>query len=300
MRNQELECLPQWRYCKIPYGAKRPREPDWEKKPYTLDQIPDNMNIGVILGEASNGLLAIDFDGPWAWEYWQEHIQIDFDTIDTIMWTSNKPGRCQMAFSVPKEAWELMPNFKVKGPIGDDGKPQMLEVRWGNSISGLQSVLPPSLHPDNTQDPNINYCWLCEPSRTDLQEIPIALLEWIVNYQAPVPAYTDVDLPPIDINDIKEDQFNHLVALLEQLKGFNSRPDHDTWRNWAYAAASEVGPAAAAEVLKVVFPEEKPGEYRQLLKNWKSSKSPGIQLLERLVKNYLGANKRIIKNNNTY
>ena len=135
MKDKELELLTSWRFCKIPYGEKGPRYYDWQKKPYTLDQIPQTDNIGVILGPQSNGILAIDFDGPWAWDYWNENIKISFDSFDTVMWTSNRPGRCQMAFKVHPDFWTYMPTiFKRVGPLGDDGKNQAIEFRWGNEI----------------------------------------------------------------------------------------------------------------------------------------------------------------------
>ena len=154
MIDKELALLTDWRFVPIIRYSdlatwKGPRTYGWQKKPYTLEQVPQDSNIGVILGIASNGILAVDFDGPWAWEYWLEHVKISFESIDTVTWTSNKNGRCQMAFSVPKEAWSIMPaKFDKKGPLGDDGKPQQLEFRWGTDDSGCQSVLPPSLHPD--------------------------------------------------------------------------------------------------------------------------------------------------------
>ena len=296
MRDSELECLPHWRYCSIPYGEKGPRTRGWETTPLTLAQVPQTNNIGLLTGPLSGGIMAVDFDGPWAWEYWQNNIGIDFTTINTIMWTSNKPGRCQMAFEVPKEAWELLPNrINISGPPIVGGKPDGLEFRWSN----VQSVLPPSLHPDNAVNPDINYRWLARPSQTDLQEIPIELLEWIVRYRPPVKE-VEIDLPPIDINQIKEEQFDHLVALLEQLRGFYGRPDHATWLRWAFAAASEVGPAAAAEVMNVVWPEEQRGEYKQLLKSWKQTRSPTLGTLERAVRDRTQVAKRIIKNNNEY
>jgi hypothetical protein len=284
MIDTTLALLPQWRFCQIPRGEKGPRYRDWQLKPYTLDQVADNSNIGVILGPVSGGLLAIDFDGPWTWEYWQENISIPFDSFDTVMWASGKPGRCQMAFTVPSEAWPIMPNFKVRGPAGDDGRPQMLEVRWGTDSAGLQSVVPPSLHPDNARDPTINYQWLRSPEQVGIAEIPVALLEWIVNYQAPPPPGSLVAVPMPDIKRVKTADYDHLVALLQQLKRYYGRPDHDTWIRYAFAVASEVGPGAAALIMNDVWPEEKRNEYNRLLRTFNPARSPRIGSLEYLVK----------------
>lgn len=283
MHDLVLQHLPEWRFCKIPRGEKGPRYRDWQLKPYKLSEIDQNSNIGVILGAVSGGLLAIDFDGPWTWEYWAEHIKIPFDSFDTVMWASGKPGRCQMAFHVPEAAWTIMPNFKVKGPVGDDGKPQMLEVRWGTDSAGLQSVVPPSLHPDNAHDSNINYQWLRSPADVGIAEIPVQLLEWIVNYQPPMPAYQDREIAVADINHVTPTQFEHLVALLQQLKQYYGRPDHSTWIRYAFAVASEVGPGAAAIIMNEVWPEEKRNEYRHLLRTFNPARSPRIGSLEYLV-----------------
>jgi hypothetical protein len=51
----------------IPQGSKKPIEDDWSTKRYPRETIKDRVNksqanIGVLLGEASNGLIDIDLD----------------------------------------------------------------------------------------------------------------------------------------------------------------------------------------------------------------------------------------------
>ena len=258
MKNDELEILKDWRFVPIDYGSKAPKEKDWQKKHRSLAQIPQDKNIGVILGEASNGILAIDFDGPWSWEYWIENVCIPFDKIDTVTWTSNKVGRCQMAFQVPKEFWKFMPNkFEVSGPLGDDGKPQQLEVRWGNDISGCQSVLPPSLHPDNKIDPNINYTWLRKPSEVLIQECPADLLEWIINYKKEenyIPE--EVDVPKSTPDEVAE--------LAEELKKYYPQLPYDTWIRVTWAFCNEIGYDDGIMIMKYHYPESKRDEYKSL------------------------------------
>lgn len=298
MRDIELECLPNWRFCRIERGQKGPRYPGWQTNPVPLDQIPQDMNVGVVSGPLSGGILNVDFDGPWAWEYWQENIKIDFAEIDTVSWSSGKSGRCQMAFRVPEEAWELLvPRISISGPARGPGeKPDGLEFRWSNH----QSVLPPSLHPENVNNPDIYYRWLRNPSSCDVQEIPYALLEWIVHYR-PAEKFTEqAELPPVDLSQVTNKQYDHLVALLEQLRGLYGRPDQPQWLKWSFAAASVVGPAAAAEVMNSIWPEEKRGEYRRLLKTWNRSRSPGLSTLEQAVRERVAPVKKIILNNNVY
>lgn len=271
MIDSELKLLTDWRFCKIPYKEKGPRYKDWQKKPFTLNQIPQTDNIGVILGPASNGILAIDFDGPWAWEYWNEYIKISFDSFDTVMWTSNKPGRCQMAFKVPKEFWNLIPTkFAKSGPLGDDGKPQQLEFRWGNNDAGCQSVLPPSLHPDNSIDPNINYVWLRKPSEVEVAEVPMRLLEWAVldrqeEEKKNEPVQGEVYTP----KSVSGEEANKLA---EELKQLYPTLDYDAWIRVTWAFCHAVGDIDGLTIMRYYYPESKKGEYNKLLRSRSSGK----------------------------
>ena len=130
MKDLNLECLPNWRYCRIPYATKGPRDAGWQNNPLELTQVPDDMNIGVLLGPASGGIAALDFDGPLAWDWWDANIGIAIP--DTVTWTSGKPGRCQMAFYVEDIFWEHLATKKV-----DVGEGQGFEFRWtgGQSVS---------------------------------------------------------------------------------------------------------------------------------------------------------------------
>lgn len=277
MNNSELGLLPDWRFCKIsrarpPNKWKAPGEIDWQRKLYTLDQIADDDNIGVILGEASNGLLAMDFDGPWAWDYWKREIGIPFDEIDTITWTSNKPGRCQMGFSVPREAWECMPTkFAVSGPLGDDGKPQQLEFRWGTLEKGFQSVLPPSIHPDNLTDPNINYQWVRSPSQVAIQEVPARLLEWAFSYSK-----SESEYAPLPTETISDTKLQEVDEVLSKIKAREPTLDYANWIHVTFAVASHVGKSAAAVLMNMYWPEQHSGEYTKLLKTYNAAKSPSF------------------------
>jgi len=286
MKDAELELLTDWRFVPIDYGSKAPKVKDWQKKHYTLDQIPQNKNLGVILGEASNGLLAIDFDGPWTWDYWAENIKIPFDNIDTVTWTSNKPGRCQMAFTVPKEFWEFMPGkFNKSGPIGDDGKPQQLEFRWGNNETGCQSVLPPSLHPDNKTDPNIYYNWVRSPSQVKVQECPVELLEWVINDRKKEEYVSEpVEYPKTAPDDA--------VLLAEQLKQWYPTLDYDTWIRVTWAFCNEIGYNEGIDIMRFFYPESKKGEYKSLSKSRPSGRKCTLGTVKKMIKDKQGAIKR--------
>lgn len=281
MKDNELEILKDWRFCRIPYGEKGPRYKDWHKKPFTLDQIPQNENIGVILGPQS-GILAIDFDGPWAWDYWNEHIKIPFDSFDTVMWTSNKEGRCQMAFTVPKDLQDVIPTvFKRNKPEPElDGKFQALEFRWGSLNVACQSVLPPSLHPDNKLDPNINYTWLRKPSEVEVCEVPMRLLEWAIldreqenNY---VPEHVEEFVP----KDVTGEEANQLCAELKQLY---PTLDYETWIRVTWAFCNTVGYTDGLTIMRYYYPEQKKGEYQKLSRSHTSKKQCTIGTVIKMI-----------------
>ena len=294
MNNTELKILEQqgWRFCAIPDAdgkpTKGPRIKDWQRYPKILDQIPANGNIGVLLGEASAGVLAVDFDGPWTWQCWLDQIGIDFADIDTVTWSSGRTGRAQMAFHVPQEYWHVMPTkFHISGPIGDDGEPQQLEFRWGNWNAGFQSVLPPSRHPDSLTDPNIYYRWDRSPSQVSVQTIPDRLLEFVLTYQPPVKAVEILEIPAKDINAVTDYEFNEVRKLLQLVKNKYFQLDYSMWLSVTWAVYKVLGPAIGAQLMQEFYPEQKRNEYYNLARQHKPGKSPGIGKLRSLVQDLL-------------
>lgn len=289
MKDNELALLTDWRYCKIPYGEKGPRYKDWHKKPFTLEQVPQDNNIGIILGPASNGILAIDFDGPWAWEYWNEHIQIPFDSFDTVMWTSNKEGRCQMAFKVPKDMWEHIPTVfkKIKPEPESDGKHQALEFRWGTHDVSCQSVLPPSLHPDNKIDNSINYVWLRKPSEVSVAEVPMRLLEWAVLDR--IEQERQQESEPVEYPATAPDE---AVLLAEQLKQWYPTLDYDTWIRVTWAFCNEIGYNEGIDIMRFYYPESKKGEYKSLSRSRPSGRKCTLGTVKKMIKDKQGAIKK--------
>jgi len=289
MNDPELAILERqgWRFCAIPdvngQPTKGPRTPNWQKKWLTQDQVGSG-NVGVLLGEASAGVLAIDFDGPWTWEYWAEHIQIPFELIDTVTWSSGKAGRAQMAFKVPEEYWSVMPaKFAVNGPVGEDGKPQQLEFRWGTFEAGCQSVLPPSRHPDSIEDPEIYYRWDRKPSEVSIMIIPDRLLEFMLTYERPQPKAEIIDVPLKNVDDLTEDEVEYISQLLTLLKQKYPVLSYDQWRNATWAVYKELGPAAGLIMMRQYYPEQEPNEYYRLTRGYKPGKSPGWKALKNLV-----------------
>ena len=171
MNNLALEILELQgaRFVEIMPGTKRPQGTGWQHNPRTLDGI-HTPAVGMLLGDASAGIMAVDFDGASAIEYWAEHIM---DSVpDTVMWASGRAGRFQAAYRVPEEIRALVPTKFAH----NTGQGEQLEWRYGRDSAGFQSVLPPSIHPELGTE----YYWLegMSPLDREVAECPVELLEW--------------------------------------------------------------------------------------------------------------------------
>ncbi len=145
-----LELIPQdWALTPL-RGNKAPYRTAWQHEaPLTRTQIIAEIEAGLAqgygirTGTISGGIVAIDFDGKSAIQKALELSKSE-PSPDTVTFTSDRPGREQRLYLIPQEYWEGVKTTKIKtGVIGDDGKPEQLELRW----DGCQSVLPPSVHP---------------------------------------------------------------------------------------------------------------------------------------------------------
>jgi len=284
MIDGELEKLKSWRFVPIDRGKKGPNVRDWQLKPYELKDVPQDKNIGVILGPTSGGILAVDFDGPWAWDYWLENIEIPFENIDTVMWTSNRPGRCQMAFTVHPNFWAFMPvKFAINGPKDDDGKTQGIEFRWGNDSAGFQSVLPPSLHPDTGSE----YEWVRKPSEVSVMEAPIHLLEWIYYYKLEKETF----VPEVVQYEPKTVTGEEANKIAEKLKMYYPTLDYDSWIRVTWGFCNTVGYNDGMTIMKYYYPEQKHGEYKKLMSQRHSGNVCTIGTIIKMIKDKGGTIK---------
>ena len=281
MKNKELQILQDQgiRYVDIPPGVsaktnkfgplKGPRVKGWQNNPQTLNQIKDTHNIGILLGEHSSGILAVDFDGPWAWSAWEEYINVPIPA--TVTWASGKEGRAQMMFRVEPELWHIMPNKEqYVGPAGDDGKSQQLEFRWNN----LQSVMPPSVH----EELGTEYFWVQPPSATPIALAPPELFAAIYDLSQKKQEFTS-DMPVR--NEPGKEDLTEVRALLTKVKSKHPSlsGQHDLWRSIFWATCHAIGPAEAVTLIQEFYPEEKRNEYRKLAKDWKPTGSPTVGTL---------------------
>lgn len=247
-----------WRYCNIRNLDKVPLDNGWQKKPLTLEQVHTD-NIGLILGTYSNGICAIDFDGIEAIDHWTDTFGLDISTLDTVMWTSGKDYRCQAAFTVDSEYWDILKRKVVN----------KLEFRW----NGCQSILPPSKLSDGRQ-----YVYINSPSTHIVQRLPDIVLEYWLQL-----IYLDLQDIPIQniqhtVTQYDEKFIDELLSKIQPKVG-NLRGNYDVWRTIAWAVCSQVGTITAKQLLMYHWPEKTKKELKTL-NSWKPSvRGPGIGTL---------------------
>jgi hypothetical protein len=265
MDNFILDLQPDWRYCRVKHGEKRPYPDNWQKTPLELWQV-DSGNIGLLLGPASNGVCAIDFDGPSAFT-WAEAQGITFEDLPlTPTWSSGKPGRCQMAFRVPQSVWDIISTKKIKlDPIPNTTQFEGFEFRW----TGAQSVLPPSVHPDTGQP----YEWWTD-AMEPVADIPESIL--LVWLGLMVPKSPPSLEPEVKLEDLNEDKVANVNNVLSQLRAKMPVLSYDEWRTVAWGVAKELGRDAGEVIMREYYPEQSPGEYKNLYKSWSAAKSPSM------------------------
>lgn len=169
-------------------GEKRAYRKGWQEeekldRAFLEKEIRENKyskGIGLRTGEYSGGILVIDQDGASAEPLLKEILAGEVPT--SVSWRSGRPGRYQIAFQVPDEWRERFKDFgskrlETKKAVKDaEGKKieesEQLEIFY----NWRYCVLPPSEHPQTGL-----YHWIISPTETEVEEAPIALLEYIFN-----------------------------------------------------------------------------------------------------------------------
>jgi hypothetical protein len=261
MHNSELQLMPEWRYCNVKSLDKVPYPNNWNNNPLTLQQV-ESSNIGLQLGEHSNGTCAIDIDGIEALDYWNKHFpDYDIASMNTIMWSSGKEYRLQIAYSVPEEYWDVLKRKVVS----------KLEFRWNG-----QSVLPPSKLSDGRQ-----YFWIHSPKQKPLQQIPDDVLtHWLQLLYDDMTKYDNIPTKNFELTNVDEEYVNVLLEKISYKVG-NLRGDYDVWRTIAWATCSAVGIGVAKMLLQFYWPE-KTNKELHTLNSWKSGVGPSIGTLIKL------------------
>ncbi|AUT04581.1 hypothetical protein CLI64_29515 (plasmid) [Nostoc sp. CENA543] len=251
-------------------GNKNPYRTDWHKEtPISRQQLAGLISsgdtviskdgkqrkcypqgYGLRTGKWSKGILAVDADGTAA----HEKLNQLGGLPTTVSFTSGKPGRCQYLVRVPQEYWSVIETKKINtGVKGDDGKDQLLELRW----NGCQSVLPPSVHPETG-----SYKWVNSPQDCEIAFCPTWIIEYFLNESTPTTATLLADDIPLYQCLTKDDR-----DLIDHGVGEGSRDD-----NGAKLARNLIGTAARLNHLGYRFE----GDARQLFDDYCARCSPPL------------------------
>lgn len=166
-----LETFPE-QWALTPVHNKAPKIKNWQHgidRKTIIEELETGRanGIGLITGELSGCILAIDCDGPTAHQLAEKLGGLPH----TVSWTSGKPGRAQYLYLVPSEYRELLKNFTRK-VLETGTKGEQLEIRYNAS----QSVLPPSQHPETDGYKSINSI-----ENTPIAEVPTWVIEKILD-----------------------------------------------------------------------------------------------------------------------
>jgi hypothetical protein len=149
--------------------------------------------VSVVTGPLSNGIMAIDFDGPLAL---QKYLELSGQLPPTKKrWTSGKLGHFQILLQVPPEKWEGLKPQKIELNGG-----QKLELRWNQC-----STLPPSIHPDTGKP----YFW---ENTEEIAKCP----DFILDLMREAPTVELPQNPKSKIPAHRDEDEKSLVDILEQ------------------------------------------------------------------------------------
>ena len=171
-----------------PVSNKAPKIKNWQKgvdREIIIKEIQSGRanGFGLITGELSGYVLAIDCDGPTAHELAEKLGGLPY----TVSFTSGKEGRAQYLYSIPKLYRETLKEFTRK--VLETGTKEQLELRYNS----MQSVLPPSVHPE-TQ----GYIWTNSIENTPIAECPIWVIEQILDEKPEQPTLDFTKTPQQD------------------------------------------------------------------------------------------------------
>lgn len=170
-----LKALPQ-SWAMTPVNQKKAYSAGWQKHGLSKESIEHEITtgradgFGILTGELSGGLIAIDCDGHQPHARFKEILGGDIP--ETVSFASGRDGRAQYLYQVPQEHWA---NISTKKD-GDANNGGQLEFRW----NGCQSVLPPSAHPETD-----GYHWVNSPEECPIAPLPDKALEYLLNLCKP-------------------------------------------------------------------------------------------------------------------
>lgn len=155
--------------------------------------------LGVVTGDASNGLVAVDIDGPVAEELFKEVLGEDWPDAKkpgTMSWRG-RPGRRQLLYKLPDGVRSLLTKFTKAQFIEElKGTDEEVCIRY----NGCYSVIPGSKHPD-TKKP---YEWI---DRNDgvVAQAPGWLVDFMMKSAKPAEVHSFIPKEYLERQDASTD-----------------------------------------------------------------------------------------------
>jgi hypothetical protein len=225
-----------WKF--VPVQGKATFVKNWTEAPIDSNQAlldayhkrPGYRGVGVLTGRHSQGLIAIDIDGPQADERFRQAVTALGGTYEalgeesTMSWSSGKPGRRQFLYLLPKWLWRQLDDFKTlilrMDGTWEAGQGDMARSEKGSEyeevvlrFNSCQSVLPGSTHPSGGRYRFLNY------NGGAVAPAPDWLKELVVPYQRPV-----AWLHPDELEELQGDLADTVIPP-RQIRGWVFRED---------------------------------------------------------------------------
>jgi len=149
-----------WRVIPVPYMSKAPTINDWPNLQITLDNLDHHfsggqMNIGVVLGQASGNLIDVDVDDDLALKLAPRLLP----PTNCIFGRKSRPRSHWLYYAQP-----IQGTSKLVGP----GRMMLVEIRG----DGQQTIFPGSVHPSGEA---IEFDDSGDPGHSDPTELQAAV-----------------------------------------------------------------------------------------------------------------------------
>lgn len=235
----ERGVFPDW-WCFVPVAGKATYVESWATKPLPREKVielyksnPAYKGLGVVTGEFSGGLIAIDVDGPEADKRLKEAAGDEYEPFgeeSTMAWTSGREGRRQILYRVPAPLvpelrdvrtvilqesgdWHLGQGDKNrargKETDAEGGTPQEPYQELVLRFNRCQSVTAGSPHPVT----NKKYTWL-NYNHKEVALAPTWVMDVLRPFRKPVQWLSDADQKALD------GQVGETVVPSRQIRGW--------------------------------------------------------------------------------
>lgn len=215
--------FPDW-WVFVPVAGKATYVKEWSTKPMSRDLCEQAYKansgyngLGVVTGEFSGGLLALDVDGELADERYREASGESYEPFgaeQTMSWTSGKTGRRQLLYRVPASVvpelravktlilrqdgeWHMGHSDVERQAAGGASHESQDETAVYQEVvlrfNQCQSVLPGSPHPETKQ----KYRWL-NYNGGEVALAPAWVLDVLRGFRKPVQWLSDADQKALD------------------------------------------------------------------------------------------------------